>query len=116
MESVKIGQLPTPHNRRIRIMSASDKSEPAIAGLQEDIAALKRDVASLLEHLKLGATTGAQSAAGHLDDGAHRVCRGLAAEGERAAKAVSDQVEAQPLVALLIALGVGYVGGRLLSR
>lgn len=31
-------------------------------------------------------------------------------------KVVTDQVEQQPLVALLIALGVGYVGGRLLSR
>jgi hypothetical protein len=108
--------LPDRRNRRTKIMSASDKTEPGIAGLQDDIAALKRDVASLIEHLKLGATTGAQSAAGHLDDGAHRVCRGLAAEGERAAKVVSDQIEAQPLVALLIALGVGYVGGRLLSR
>ena len=108
--------MPDRRNRRIKIVSASDKSEPGIAGLQEDIAALKRDVASLLEHLKLGATTGAPSAAGRLDDGAHRVCRGLAAEGGRAAKVVSDQIEAQPLVALLIALGVGYVGGRLLSR
>jgi hypothetical protein len=97
-------------------MSGSNKSEPGIAGLQDDIAALKRDVASLIEHLKVGATTGAQNAAGQLDDGAHRICRGLAAEGDRAVKAVSDQIEAQPLVALLIALGVGYVGGRLLSR
>ncbi len=97
-------------------MSASDKSEPGIAGLQDDIAALKRDVASLIEHLKLGATTGAQSAAEQLDDGAHKVCRGVAAEGQRAAALVCRQIEAQPLVALLVALGVGYVGGRLLAR
>jgi hypothetical protein len=97
-------------------MSGSSKSEPGIAGLQDDIAALKRDVASLIEHLKLGATSGAQSAAEQLDDGAHRLCRGLAAEGDRVAKVVCRQVEEQPLVALLIALGIGYVGGRLLSR
>jgi len=94
----------------------SDKIEPGIAGLQEDIIALKRDVTALLEHLKLGATSGAQSAAEQLDTGAHRVCRGLAAESDRAASMVRQQIEEQPLVALLIALGVGYVGGRLLSR
>ena len=87
-----------------------------VAGLQDDSATLKRDVASLIEHLKLGATTGAQSAAEQLEDGAHRICRGVAAEGERAAAVVCRQIEAQPLVALLIALGVGYIGGRLLSR
>lgn len=97
-------------------MIAPEKSEPAIAGLQEDIAALKHDVASLLEHLKLGATAGAQSAGEQLDEGTHRVCRGLAAERDRAATMVRQQIEEQPLVALLIALGVGYVGGRLLSR
>ena len=97
-------------------MSESDKSESGVAGLQDDIATLKRDVASLIEHLKLGATTGAQSAAEHLEDGAHRIYRGVAAEGERAAEVVCRQIEAQPLVALLIALGVGYIGGRLLSR
>jgi hypothetical protein len=97
-------------------MSEPDKSESGVAGLQDDIATLKRDVASLIEHLKLGATTGAQSAAEQLEDGAHRICRGVAAEGERAAAVVCRQIEAQPLVALLIALGVGYIGGRLLSR
>ena len=97
-------------------MSESSKQEPGIAGLQDDIAAMKRDVSSLMEHLKLGATSGVQSAADHLDDGAHRICRNVAAEGEWAAKAVCRQVEAQPLVSLLVALGIGYVGGRLLSR
>jgi hypothetical protein len=97
-------------------MSVSSKSEPGIAELQEDMAALKRDLSSLIEHLKLGATAGAQSAAGQIDDGAHRAYRSIATEAERAAKMVCRQVEAQPLVALLIALGLGYVGGRLLSR
>jgi hypothetical protein len=97
-------------------MSEPNKNEAATAGLQDDIAALKRDVAALIDHLKLGATAGVQSASGQIDDGAHRVCRTVSAEGERAARAICRQVEAQPLMALLVALGVGYVGGRMLSR
>ena len=97
-------------------MSGSSKSEPGIAGLQDDIAGLKRDVTSLLEHLKVGAASGAQSAADQLDDGAHRVYRDIAAEGDLVSKVVCRQVEEQLLFALLIALGVGYIGGRLLSR
>ncbi len=97
-------------------MSVSSKTDPDLAALQDDLVALKRDVSNLLEHLKAGATNGAQTAAGRLDDGAQRVYRNVTAEGDRAAKAIGRQVEEQPLVALLIALGVGYVGGRLLSR
>ena len=97
-------------------MSELNMNGPATAGLQDDIAALKRDVASLMEHLRLGATAGVQSASDQIDDSTHRVCRTVSAEGERAAKAISRQVEAQPLVALLVALGVGYIGGRMLSR
>ena len=67
-------------------MSGPEKSDPGIAGLQNDISSLKRDVASLIDHLRVGATTGAQSAAEHLDDSAHKMCRGVAAEGNRAAE------------------------------
>jgi hypothetical protein len=42
--------------------------------------------------------------------------RNVVAEDERSAKALRRQIEAQPLAALLIALGVGYIGGRVLSR
>lgn len=97
-------------------MSLSGKTDADLAALHDDVIALKRDVTSLLEHLKLGATNGAQTAAERIDDGAKKIYRNVAAEGDRAAKAIGRQVEEQPLVALLIALGIGYVGGRLLSR
>jgi ElaB/YqjD/DUF883 family membrane-anchored ribosome-binding protein len=97
-------------------MTASSKGEPDLVVVQEDLAALKRDVASLIEHLKASATNGARSVAGQLDGAAQRLYRNVAAEGERSVKAMSRQVEEQPLTALLIALGVGYVAGRLLSR
>ena len=58
----------------------------------------------------------AQSAVNQIDEGAQTLYRSVSAEGCKAMKAVSNQVEQQPLAALLIALGVGYIGGRFLSR
>lgn len=97
-------------------MTASSTTDPGLAALQEDIAALKRDVAGLLGHLKAGAATGAHNAAEQLDEGAQHLYRDLAAQGEEQLKALSQQIEKQPLIALLIAFGVGYLVGRLVSR
>lgn len=89
---------------------------PELSTIQDDIAALKQDVTSLLDHLKIGATTTAQAAATRIDNGAQKLYKAIATEGDRRAKALGQQVEEQPLTALLIALGIGYVAGRLLSR
>ena len=97
-------------------MTGSTTSDPDVAVLRDDLAALQRDVANLIEHLKTGAANTAQGAAAQLDDGAQRLYRTVAAEGGRSVKAMSRQVEEQPLTAVLIALGVGYVAGRVLMR
>ena len=44
------------------------------------------------------------------------LCHDVGAEGERSVKAVRAWVEKQPVLALLIALGVGYVGARAFLR
>ena len=49
-----------------------------------------------------------------IDRGARGFAR--AAEGERSVKAIGAWVEKQPVLALLIALGVGYVGARAFLR
>jgi ElaB/YqjD/DUF883 family membrane-anchored ribosome-binding protein len=97
-------------------MATTTVEEPTLATLQADMAALRQDLANLVAHLQAGASSGVQGAASRVDAEARRIFRGVAAEGERSADAISRQVEEQPLVALLIALGVGYIGGRLLSR
>ena len=97
-------------------MTAPNNTDPNLITLRDDLAALKRDVAGLLEHLKVGASNGAQSAAEQVDDATHRLCSSIAASGEQSVKDIGRQVEEHPLLALLLALGVGYVGGRLLSR
>lgn len=97
-------------------MSSSTKSDPDLATLQEDIASLKRDLESLIEHMKVSAANSAQGAVDQLEMGARRLYSNLAVESERSVAAISRQIEEQPVLALMVALGVGYVGGRFLSR
>ena len=97
-------------------MTASIKTEPTFASLQDDLIVLKRDVATLIEHAKTGAASGAESVVTRLDDGAHRLYREAAAGGTKSVQAVSRKIVEQPIAALLIALGAGYLGGRFRSR
>jgi len=97
-------------------MSGSNTQNTDLEKLQQDMAALKADVATLLGHLKTGATNGVEAAVNQVDDGAQRLYQAASTEGDRAVKAIGRQIEQQPVIALLIALGVGYIGGRLLSR
>jgi ElaB/YqjD/DUF883 family membrane-anchored ribosome-binding protein len=97
-------------------MSAPNSTDPNLTALCDDLAALKRDVAGLIEHLKQGASNGAQSATEQVDKAAHRLCSSVTASGEQSVKEIGRQVEEHPLLALVLVLGVGYIGGRLLSR
>ena len=97
-------------------MSASMNADPDLAALREDLLALKRDVASLIEHIKGGATNRVQNAADQIDRGVRSLRQQAGAEGERSAQAISLFVEKRPLVALMIAAGVGYIGASVLRR
>jgi ElaB/YqjD/DUF883 family membrane-anchored ribosome-binding protein len=108
-------------NRRTNAMSAQTMNaanhiDQDIPALRDDIAALQRDVGILLGHLKSSATNGAQSAADQVQESTTRAYRHIAAESARSVAAMERQVEDRPLMAVLIAAGVGYIGGRLLSR
>ena len=95
---------------------SSTTTDPTLIALQEDVAALKRDIGNLLAHFKSSATASAQDAANQIGDGAARLYRNAATEGCKSAKALGNQIEEQPVLALLIVLGLGYIGGRLLTR
>jgi ElaB/YqjD/DUF883 family membrane-anchored ribosome-binding protein len=106
---------PTPATMGdIRIMNASMKVEPDLAMVREDLDALKRDVASLIEHMKDGATNTVQNAAGEVERRVRSFGQQAGAERDRSTKALNLFVQNQPLVALTIAAGIGYVGGRVL--
>lgn len=89
---------------------------PDLAALQNDINALKKDVATLLGHLQAETVNGARSAANRLEKQAEQIYRSVAAEGQKQAEVLSNKIEDQPITAVLVAAGLGYLGGRLLSR
>lgn len=97
-------------------MNATKNAETDINALRADLAALKDDMASLVANMTSTAASTAHSAAGQIEQKAREAYRTAAAEGDRTAKLVSQKVEEQPITALLIALGIGYVSGRMLSR
>jgi ElaB/YqjD/DUF883 family membrane-anchored ribosome-binding protein len=93
---------------------------PDIEAIVDDLAALKRDLATLMGHLKTdalnGASEAAQSAVGRIGEQAESIYESLAAQGKRSGKAIGRQVEEQPVVSLLLAFAVGFCASRLLSR
>lgn len=105
-------------------MKQSTKSQattaPDIDQVKEDILALTRDLAALIDKMKTVAVDSSSEAVREsveeLGDKTRILYEQVAAQGGRSAKAVSRQIEAQPILSLLVAFAVGFVVSRLLSR
>ena len=105
-------------------MKQSVKSQPTAAPdiyqLKEDVLALTRDLAALTDKMKTVAVDGpsetVRGSVEELGDKARILYEQVAAQGERSAKAVSRQIEVQPILSLLVAFAVGFCVSRLLSR
>ena len=101
-------------------MSSATKATADIETIGDDLAALRRDFASLMEHLKTGAINGAgdsaRLAASKLNDEAHQLYGKLASESTRSAQALSRRIEAQPIASVLVAFAAGFLGSRLLAK
>lgn len=99
--------------------SSAGKEELDIEAILEGIATLKRDLAVLTDRLKRTGANGTKrpslEAVAELTDQAEAICASLAKHGQRTAKSIGHVVEEQPIAALLIAFGVGLIGGRILS-
>jgi ElaB/YqjD/DUF883 family membrane-anchored ribosome-binding protein len=107
------GDAETVQERR---MAETANVKTDIEAIGDDIASLKRDLAALAEHVKRGAVSGATGAAAQLSSEASDIYDRLASESANSAKALSRQIEEQPLTSLLIAFALGFVGSRLLPR
>ena len=90
-------------------MSASMTTDSDIELFREDLVALKRDVASLIEHAKGGATDTVQDAAGQIKRRVRSLREEAGAQRDRSARAVNLFVENQPVAALSIAVALGYI-------
>ena len=118
----------TPTSEDLRV-NHSTKAKPDVEtpadfhAVAEDLAALKRDFATLMNQMsqmRSGAFKvagdAAESTLGEISDRADRLYDSLVAQGERSVKAIGRQVEERPVMSLLIAFGVGFIVSRLLSR
>ena len=97
-------------------MTVSMNTDSDIELFREDLVALKRDVASLFEHMKGGATNTVQDGAGQIKRRVRSLRQEAGAQGDRSAKAIHLFIENQPVAALSIAVAVGCVGARVFRR
>jgi len=86
-----------------------DTDDVDLDAILKDIAILKQDIGKLLDQVKTGAVESVNGEARRLYDS-------LAAEGERSAAAIAQQVEERPIASLLVAFAAGFIGSRLLMR
>ena len=89
---------------------------PDLETIQADLDLLKRDLAALLGHLKIGAEDRIGGAAEQVGNEANRLYGMVSDQGDRSVKAIQRQMEEQPLLFLLGAFAVGFLGGRVFSR
>jgi len=94
--------------RDISVTTASMNTDSDIELFREDLVALKRDVASLIERMKGGATNTVQDTAGQIKRRARSLRPEAGAQGDRSANAINLFIENQPVAALSIAVAVGY--------
>ncbi len=80
-----------------------------LEAIRDDLDALKSDLGALLKHVKSGTVDG-------VSDEAKRLYGKFSAQGGEKLETFARQIEENPLASLLIAFGVGFLAGRILSR
>jgi ElaB/YqjD/DUF883 family membrane-anchored ribosome-binding protein len=105
-------------------MGADPAATPndALEAARADIADLKASVASLLEHLQSGAKEvkddlgeGLKQEAGKLSEQMRELFEGFSAGTARTTTSLEQQVQAQPIRTLAIAVAAGFVLSRLIG-
>ena len=97
-------------------MTAFVREEADIAAIREDLSAVKTDMAKVLLHARGALLDGAQVATDGLAVGVCEAGAGVAEESLRSTQMLANWLVRKPLLAFLIAAGIGYVGVRTLFR
>jgi ElaB/YqjD/DUF883 family membrane-anchored ribosome-binding protein len=103
-------------------MPATAESNDALEAARADIADLKASVASLLEHLQSGAREvkedlgdGLKQEAGKLSQQMRELFESFSTGTAKTTTSLEQQVQAQPIRTLAIAVGAGFVLSRLIG-
>ena len=101
---------------------ATPESNDALEAARADIADLKASVASLLEHLQSGAKEvkddlgdGLKQEAGKLSEQMRELFESFSAGTAKTTTSLEQQVQAQPIRTLAIAVGAGFILSRLIG-
>jgi hypothetical protein len=87
--------------------------------LQQEISDLRRDFSALLESLRGrgdGIAKDAEQTVRDLANQAQRIYDDLSRSGRHSLHTVGKSIEERPLVSILIAFVLGFIGSRLLDR
>ena len=114
--------------KKIQTAAESATNQPAaepndaLEAARADIADLKASVASLLEHLQSGAKEvkddvgdGLKQEAGKLSEQMRELFESLSAGTAKTTTSLEQQVQAQPIRTLAIAVGAGFILSRLIG-
>lgn len=96
-----------------------DISKKDIDAVIADVAALKRDLAKAIARFKENTGDTVEDAQDFVEEISNElagIVKDASKRGSRTMKSVSRKVEDQPVAALLIAFGVGFIISRLISR
>ena len=113
--------------KKIQTAGESATNQPAandaLEAARADIADLKASVASLLEHLQSGAKEvkddlgdGLKQEAGKLSEQMRELFESFSAGTQKTTVSLEQQVQAQPIRTLAIAVGAGFVLSRLIGN
>lgn len=92
------------------------ESSAEVKAMMADLAALRADVAHLAGRLKTNSISAAENAATQIGDEAARLMDSVSTARKTSVHAVEQQIDAHPLISLLLAFSVGFVGSRLLTK
>lgn len=99
-----------------KVPQNSPDTSAEFKALMADLATLRTDVAHLAGSMKTSAVSAASTAASQLNGEATRLMGSVSEAGKSSVNAVERQVEAHPLVSLMLAFSLGFVGSRLLAK
>lgn len=95
---------------------AATEGSADFKAMMADLAALRADVAQLAVHAKSSTVNAAESAAAQASAEATRLMGSVTEASKASSKAVERQIELHPVISLMLAFGLGFIGSRLLTK